>query len=425
MHKLHIISLIFVIIFLLTVSASKAEIYAIKAGRLIDGKGDDLHHDITILVEGNKITDIGKNIEIPANATILDLSDKTVLPGLIDAHTHIMSDGGDDYGADLYKNSTPFRAIRAVASVRKALWRGFTALRDVESEGTMYTDVDIKKAIDMGIIPGPRLWVSTRGLSITGRYMPFGYSWELDLPKGVQMVAGPEECLRAVREQVAHGADWIKIYADWPFYIDEDGGISGQTNFTEEELSVMVREAHRLGRKVAAHAISRDGIKAALDAGVNSIEHGCGFDDELIAEAKTKGVYWCPTLLVFEYSLSEKGYELIRQILEIEYKALNKAYKKGLKIAFGTDAGSYPWSVNQAKEFELLVTKAGFSPMDAIKAGTSVAAELLDQSDTIGHLAPGMFADIVAVSGNPLQDITALQNVVFVMKNGEIFRHDK
>ena len=424
MHRLNITLLILVVLFFMRIPASHADIYAIKAGHLIDGQSDDVHPDVTILVEDNKITAIGKDIEIPSNASILDLSDKTVLPGFIDAHTHIMSDGVDDYGADLYKNSTPFRAIRAAASVRKALWRGFTALRDVESEGTMYTDVDVKKAIDMGIIPGPRLWVSTRGLSITGRYMPFGYSWELDLPAGVQMVSGSEECLRAVREQVAHGADWIKIYADWPFYIDEDDGISGQTNFTEEELSVMVNEAHRLGRKVAAHAISRNGIKAALDAGVDSIEHGCGFDDELMAQAQAKGVYWCPTLLVFEHSLSQEESQFLRQILQIEYKALQKAHKRGLKIALGTDAGSYPWSVNQAKEFELLVTKAGFSPMDAIKAGTSVAAELLGQSDKIGHLAPGMYADIVAVSGNPLEDVTALQHVVFVMKNGEIFRHD-
>jgi imidazolonepropionase-like amidohydrolase len=187
----------------------------------------------------------------------------------------------------------------------------------------------------------------------------------------------------------------------------------------------MVNEAHRLGCKVAAHAISRNGIKAALNAGVNSIEHGCGFNDELIALAKTKKVFWCPTLLVFENIFSRNESPLIKKLLDIEYKALNKAYKEGLKIVFGTDAGSYPWSVNQAKEFELLVNKAGFSPMDAIKAGTFVAAELLGQQDKIGYLAPGMLADIIAVPGNPLQDISVLQNVMFVMKDGAIFRHDK
>ena len=399
--------------------------YAIKAGRLIDGQSAEIRRNVIIVVQGNKITAMGEKTGIPKDAVILDLSDKTVLPGFIDAHTHIMVDGPTDYGADLYKNSMPFRTIRAVANVRKALWNGFTALRDVESEGAMYADVDVKKAINMGLVPGPRLWVSTRGLNTPGRYMPFDYSWELDLPKGAQMVAGTDDCLKAVREQAANGADWIKIYVDWPFFIDKDGGISGPTNFTREELTAMVNEAHRLERKVAGHAISRDGIQAALEAGIDSIEHGCGFDDALIDQAKLQGAYWCPTLLVFQDHSEKSDTQKPNPLLEIEYRGLNSAYKKGLKIALGTDAGSFPWSINQAKEFELLVKKAGFTPMDAIKAGTSVAAELLGQSASIGHLAPGMLADIVAVPGDPLQDITALQHVMFVMKDGVVFRHDK
>jgi len=328
-------------------------------------------------------------------------------------------------GADLYKNSTPFRAIRGVASVRKALWNGFTALRDVESDGAMYADVDVKKAINMSIIPGPRLWVSTRGLNIPGRYLPNEYSWELDLPKGVQMVSGTEECLKAVREQVANRGDWIKIYVDWLYFIDKNGGMSGLTNFTPAELETMVNEAHRLERKVAAHAVSPNGTKAAREAGVDSIEHGSGFDDALIDRAKTQGAYWCPTLLVLENHLKHRPSPLLKQVLEIEYKGLNSAYDKGLKVALGTDAGSSPWSANQVREFELLVKKAGFSPMEAIKAGTSVAAELLGQSAKIGHVAPEMLADIVAVPGDPLQDISVFQKVMFVMKDGTIFRHDK
>ena len=421
MHKISKNLLILVALFLFPISASPNQTYVIKAGRLIDGKSAEILRNVIVVVQGNKITALGQNVDIPKDAVLLDLSDKTVLPGLIDTHTHIMLDGGDDYGSNLYKNSMPFRAIQAVANVRKVLWNGFTALRDVESEGAMYTDVDVKKAINTGIIPGPRLWVSTRGLSIPGRYGPDDYSWELDLFKGLQMVNGTDECLKAVREQVAHGADWIKIYVDWPNFIDKDGGISGQTNFTKEELEVMVNEAHRLGRNVAAHAISRNGIRAALEAGVNSIEHGCGFDDQLTDQAQRQGVYWCPTLLAAEQKKSPRP----NQMLEIEYRALNKAYKKGLRIVLGTDAGCFPWSVNQAKEFEFLVKKAGFSPMDAIKAGTSVAAELLGQSAEIGYLAPGMLADIVAVRGDPLQEITALQNLMFVMKDGNVFRHDK
>lgn len=413
------------VVILFSAFASSGQTYAIKAGRLIDGQSDQVRQGVIIVVEGNKIVALDEKAAIPKGAIILDLSDKTVLPGFIDDHTHIMFDGALDYGADLYKNSTPFRTIRAVANIRKSLWNGFTALRDVESEGAMYADVDVKKAVNMGLIPGPRLWVSTRGLNTPGRYVPFGYSWELDLPKGAQMVTGADECLRAVREQVANGADWIKIYVDWPFFIAKDGGISGLTNFTREELTVMVNEAHRLERKVAGHAISREGIKAALEAGIDSIEHGCGFNDALIDQAKLQGVYWCPTLLVFE-DHSEKGEtQRANPLLEIEYKALHSAYKKGLKVALGTDAGSFPWSINQAEEFDRLVKKAGFSPMDAIRAGTSVAAELLGQSSSIGHLAPGMLADIVAVPGDPLQDITALQKVMFVMKDGAVFRHDK
>lgn len=409
MHRISKKILILIALFFIAISVFPNEIYVIKAGRLIDGKSSDMQRDVIIVVQSNKIIALGKDIDIPENAIIIDFNDKTVLPGFIDTHTHIMTDG-IRVGDDLYKNSTPFRTIRAVASVRKALWNGFTALRDVGSEGTMYADNDVKKAINRGIIPGPRLWVSTRGLSTTGHYMPFGYSWELKLPKGCQIVDGPEECLKAVREQVAQGADWIKIFADW-----------GEVSFTEEEFSVIVSEAHRLGIKVAAHATSRDGIEAALNAGVDSIEHGWSFDDELIAQAKRLGVYWCPTLLVLDPESSRKPSKK-REILD---KSLNKAYREGVKIALGTDAGSFSWSINQAKEFEMLVNKAGFSPMDAIKAGTSVAAELLGQSDKIGHLAPGMLADIVAVQGDPLQDIAALQNVMFVMKDGKIFRHDK
>lgn len=404
---------------LLVLSASADQAYAIKAGRLIDGQGAAARTNVVIVVQGNKITEMGEKAAVPKGATLIDLSDKTVLPGFINVHTHIMIDGGPDYGANLYKKSIPYRALEAASNCRRLLSQGFTALRDVESEGAMYADVDVKKAINAGLIPGPRLWVSARGLNVPGRYEPSDYSWELDLPKGAQMVSGADECLRAVREQVANGADWIKIYVDWPTFIDKDGGITGLTNFTQEELSIMVNEAHRLKRNVAAHAISRDGIKAALDARVDSIEHGSGFDEALIAQAKAQGAYWCPTLLVFE-----KDFEKNRQLLEIEYRALNIAYKMGLKVVFGTDAGCFPWSVSQAKEFEFLVKKAGFSPMDAIKAGTSLAAELLGESAAIGHLAPGMLADIVAVPGDPLQDVTALQKVMFVMKDGQIFRHD-
>jgi len=238
-HNLRFPVFLFVLLFLGTWSYPQ-ETLAVKSGRLIDGIHDTVLTDAVILIEGNTISRIGTNIPIPKDAAVIDLSDKTVLPGFIDAHTHIMSRGEGEYGPELYKNSIAFRTIRAVSAVRKALWNGFTAMRDVESEGTMYADADVRNAINQGIIPGPRLWVCTRGLSSTGRYMPFGYSWELDLPKGVEIVDGKAECLKAVRTQIANGADWIKIYADWPTTIEKDGSISGTPNFTQEEMHTIV-----------------------------------------------------------------------------------------------------------------------------------------------------------------------------------------
>ncbi len=257
-------------------------------------------------------------------------------------------------------------------------------MRDVETEGAMYADVDLKKAIDLGILPGPRLWVSTRGLSTLGKYLPDDYSWELALPKGVQMVTGVEECLRAVREQVANGADWIKIYADWrPLSITDDGNISIPLNFTQEEISVIVREAHRLGKKTAVHAVGHEGIKSALDAGADSIEHGDGFTEDLLIQAKKQGAYWCPTLSVYEYFCANKTSTLVCRRLQLDYAALKYARSIGVKVVLGTDIGSMPWNFNQARDFEFLVKKAGFTPMEAIQAGTSVAAQLLGpiQSD--------------------------------------------
>jgi imidazolonepropionase-like amidohydrolase len=380
-------------------------VIAIKAGRMIDVAGSDRAvPDVTVIVRGNRIEAIGVNLPIPDGAEVIDLSDRTVLPGFIDTHTHILH-GGGDYGDTLYKESTPFRALRGAAAARKALHNGFTSLRDVSSEGAMYADVDVKKAIEDGLIPGPRLWVSSRGISTPGRYLPRGYAWDLRLRQGAELVVGEAEAVRAVREQIANGSDWIKV------------------NFTTPELTAIVSETHRLGHKVAIHATSRVGIRAAIEAGADSIEHGDDLTDALIAAAKANAVFLCPTILVMEELREE--FESLERILPAKYAALRKAHKAGVKIALSTDVGSFSWDINQAKDFEYLVTRVGMTPMDAIRAGTSVAAELLGQSDRIGHLAVGMLADIVAVAGDPLDDITVLQNVVFVMKDGKVARNDR
>jgi imidazolonepropionase-like amidohydrolase len=400
---------------------------AIKAGKLIDGKSNAAQENVIIMIDGNRISEVGRSLSIPANAEVIDLSKATVLPGFIDAHTHLFLQGDvttEEYEEQIYKESIPYRTIRAVAAARAALMNGFTSMRDVETEGAMYADVDLKKAINKGIIPGPRLWVSTRALSVTGRYGPTGYAWELDLPKGVQIVDGPAECLKAVREQVANGADWIKLYADSRYYIDKDGGLSSWTNFTDEEIRTIVNEAHRLGKKVAAHAIGRNGIKMSLDFGCDTIEHGDGFDEALIAQAIKQGVYWCPTMLVTEYvapGRAAAGNDIWTKMLPMLRAAVGKGIKAGMKIALGTDAGGYPWTMNPAAEFGLMV-KAGMTPMQAIQAGTSVAAELLGQADQLGSIEKGKLADLVAVPGDPLEDVSGLEKVLFVMKDGIVIK---
>jgi imidazolonepropionase-like amidohydrolase len=419
-----------VILALASTLPAQEKIIAIQAGKLIDGKSDAPQTDVTILLKGNRIAEVGKNVKIPAGAQTIDLRNATVLPGLIDAHTHILLQGDvtqAEYDEQIYKESIPYRTIRAVAAVRTALMNGITSMRDVETEGAMYADVDVKKAINNGIIPGPRLWVSTRAMAPTGAYGPSGYSWELILPKGVQIVDGADNCRQAVREQIANGADWIKIYCDRRYYIDKDGGLSSQANWTPEEIKAIVDETHRLGKKVAAHAIGRNGIKMALDYGCDSIEHGDGFDDALIAQAVRQGTFWCPTMLVTEYvapGRTAAGNDIWTKMLPMLRTAVGKAAKAGVKIAMGTDAGGFPWNgpeaVNQAGELRLMVN-AGLSPMQAIKASTIVAADLLDQETNLGSIEAGKLADIIAVPGDPLQDISVMEKVSFVMKDGKVY----
>jgi imidazolonepropionase-like amidohydrolase len=417
---------VFVVALLIQTLPAQEKTIAIQAGKLIDGRSDVPQSGITILIKGNRIAEVGKNIKIPNDAQIIDLGNATVLPGLIDAHTHVLLQGDitqDEYDEQIYKESIPYRTIRAVAAVRTALMNGITAMRDVETEGAMYADVDIKKAINNGVIPGPRLWVSTRAMAPTGAYGPSGYSWELHLSKGVQIVDGADNCRQAVREQIANGADWIKIYCDRRYYIDKDGGLSSQPNWTVEEIKAIVEETHRLGKKVAAHAIGRNGIKMALDSGCDSIEHGDGFDDALIAQAARQGTFWCPTMLVTEYVApwrAAAGAEIWLKMLPMLRTAVAKAAKAGVKIAMGTDAGGFPWTINQAGELKLMVN-AGLSPMQALKAATLVAADLLDQKVNLGSIEMGKFADIIAVPGDPVQDISVMEKVNFVMKDGKVY----
>src|SRR5712671_5352928 len=370
----------------------------IKAGRLVDGRSATAQPNVGILIEGERIKAVGPLAQIQGqapNARIIDLGQMTVLPGLIDAHTHLLLQGdvtSQDYEDQLLKQSTAYRAILAARNARLSLEHGFTAIRDLETEGAMYADVDVKLAINNGEIPGPRVFASTRAMAPTGMYPITTANWELELPHGVQPVDGVDNARLAVREQVQHGADWIKYYSDRRYYFTPDSSLHRWVNFTDDEARAIVDEAHRLGRKVAAHAIGSDGIAAALRAGVNSIEHGDGLTDSLIDVLAARGVYWVPTVTVSRYVAGPRS-GVWGPMVEHQRRAFTRALKKGVRIVLGTDVGGFPWTeLNQAKEFEYYV-QYGMTPMQAIKSGTSLAAELLGQQNNFGAVAQGLAAD--------------------------------
>jgi imidazolonepropionase-like amidohydrolase len=392
--------------------------YFIKAGKLIDVRAGRVLANQNILVQGDRIAQVGPDVAAPAGAKVIDLSRSTVLPGLIDNHTHVLLQAHPtpaDYDEQLIKESIAYRAIRATVSAKISLDNGFTAIRDLETEGAMYADVDVKTAINRGVIPGPRMFVATRSLAPTGMYNPTRFSWELrDMPTGTQFVDGPDEIRKAVREQIKYGADWIKFYADGGTQF-RDGGIHSRPNFTDDEAKAICDEAHRLGHKVAAHAGGREAIEQALKAGVDSIEHGNGMDAALIDLLISKGATWCPTIYIY----SRGG----RNNASTDFRATNfkLAVQKGAKIVYGTDIGGYAWTEPQSADFPYMV-KWGMTPMQAIQSATLAGAALLDQQDRFGSIEIGKFADIVAVSGDPLNDIAALDHMQFVMKGGVVYK---
>jgi imidazolonepropionase-like amidohydrolase len=405
---------------------SQEKIKVIKCGSLIDVKNEQVKKDVLILIKGNKIEKVG-TFEIPPGAEIIDLSDMTVLPGLIDSHVHLFLHEGS-YDDQLLKESIPYRTIRAVVHARQTLEAGFTTIRDLETEGAGYADVDLKTAINQGIILGPRMQVSTRALSTTGGYALMGYSWEIQVPTGAQLVDGVDEVRKAVREQIKYGADWIKIYADSRRRRNEVAdSLTWYLTFSDDELKAIVEEAQKMNVKVAAHCYSSIAAQRAINAGVASIEHGLYLDEATLKLMKEKGVYYCPTLVAYyrwskREGLSPETRKMIENTVKLHSETFKRALKVGVKIAFGSDLTESHGT--NAEEFELMV-KYGMKPLDAIKSATIISAELLGWQDKIGSIEPGKLADIIAVKGNPLNDIKVLRDVKFVMKDGEIYKFAK
>lgn len=397
---------------------------AVRAGRLFDGKSESLRSHQVILIQGEKIAAIGPaaEVQIPAGTQVLDLSQATVLPGLIDGHTHVFA-SGPDLDAQMLKESLQYRTLEALVNAQRDLYVGFTTLRDLKTLGAMYGDVDLRNAIDSGLVQGPRMQVSGRGIQTTGGFRPKGFSPLIPLPSMLQLVNSPWQAREAVREQIEYGADWIKFYAAYDFTFTADGKMFVPPTFTFEEVQAIVEEAHDKGHKVSCHAFGGKGLRYCLQAGVDSLEHGIDLSDSDVQQLKTKGIYLAPTL--YHYQL-ERDHDLKRFgghcVAEVSEASFSRAVAAGVKIAFGTGVGPFPHGT-QTKEFEYMV-KFGMSPAQAIRAATSVAAQMMGWEDRLGSLEQARFADLVAVSGDPLRDITELERIKFVMKGGQIIRND-
>src|SRR6202048_1115965 len=408
-----------------------AQLTVIRAGTLLDGTSNAERKNQLIFVRGNRIEKVAEgSAQLPAGATIVDLSAATVLPGLIDSHTHIFLWGEDPakggYDANILNAGIALRAARATFACRRALEQGFTTIRDLETEGAGYGDIEIKQAIEEGTIPGPRIFGATRAISTTGGYNLEGYAPELEMPKGAQLVDGPVQARKAAREQLEHGADWIKVYMTHRSWVDKQGNLVSQPTLTVEELKAIVDETHGWQKKVACHAYNGIGLQRALDGGCDSIEHGLEISDAQIAQMAGQGTWYCPTLSPYyeDWAPADtpagKRDRARAATHEISFQ---KALQAHLKIVFGTDIGGMPWTESMAQEFPRMVS-FGMAPMDAIHSATSRAAEMLEMKGEIGVLAPGAYADVIAVNGDPLKDIAALEHVSFVMHDGAIFKNE-
>jgi len=410
---------------LTTIHAQDTVTY-IKAGKLFDGRSDKLQDDVVIVVQGKTILRVGKDVAIPAGANVLDLRELVVMPGLIDAHTHIVLHAGD-YDAQILRETPEFRAIYATRNAKLTLEAGVTTIRDLGNEGAGFADIALRDAIAQGLVPGPRIIAAIRPITSTGAYRLVGYSPYHMLPPISSSADGPAEVRKEVRHLIEEGADVIKIYMEsYEKRQLRRDRLSGALNYSQEELNVLTEEAHRAGVRVAAHTYSDEAARMAITAGVDSIEHGLYLQTETFALMAQKGIYYVPTLLVYELWRDAKIFGTITPENKLKLtdtvtehiSTFQRALTTRVKIAFGTDTFELPGT--NAEELELMV-RYGMSPLDALRAATSTSAALLDVSDITGTIEPGKSADIIALRGNPLQDIRSVQHVSFVMKEGSVF----
>lgn len=399
-----------------------AQTTVIKAGKMIDPKSGKILSNQIIVVEGTRIKAVGAGITIPPGATVIDFNDRTVLPGLIDSHTHILLQPEDEGEVPpVITKSQSYRTVQGVAAAKKGLEAGFTTMRDLDSEGAGFADVAIRDAVNKGIIPGPRLYVSTLAISITGGHMNLtGMNPDISLPDPSALADSRDSMIAEVRRQVKYGADWIKLYATGTLRHIDPVTMEPMSQVSIEDVKTVVDEAKRWKRDVAAHAYGGPGARNSVLGGVRSIEHGMLLDEETLQLMVERGTYLCPTLSAYVSSLKVDPTETLEKVVPRHKETFQKAMKMQVKIAFGTDVGSFEHGTS-AREFQLMVDY-GMQPADAIRSATVVAAELLRMEENLGTIEAGKYADIIAVDGDPLQDISALQRVVFVMKDGVIYK---
>lgn len=394
----------------------------LRGAILIDTVAGAAREGEDVLIEGNRITKVGGALQAPAGAKVIDLKGKTLLPGLIDCHTHVTAQPEDYYG-DIFRRSPIDVAVSAHVYARRTLEAGFTTIRDVGA--AEYVDVALKRAVEAGKVVGPRMQVATLAVGATGGHADLsGFSPYLRFEQFSGVADGVDQIRKLIRTEVKNGADLIKLVATAGVLSEEES--VGAPQYSLEEMRAVVEEAAMWGRKVAAHAHGAEGIKRAVQAGVTSIEHGSLLDDEGIAMMKQRGTWLVADVYNDDYILAEfkrLGYpekilDKERSIGRLQRENFQKAVRAGVKVAFGTDAGVYPHGWN-GKQFAHMV-RWGMTPMQAIQAATVSAAELLGWSEKVGRIAPGYFADVIAVDGDPLKDVTLLERVGFVMKDGQV-----